>query len=102
MATMYIKKVYNELHGLDSDYGLTIPIGMDSQSGINTAQSNKETQRTKHIARRFHLIRLAVASSQIVLFKVDGKTNCANSLTKPLSTDQLALETSIDEVEVDP
>jgi hypothetical protein len=102
MATTYIKKIYNELHGLDSDHNITIPIGMDSQSAINTAQSNKETQRTKHIQRRYHFLRLAVATSQIVLFKVDGTTNCANSLTKPLSAEQLAIETKIYEVEVDP
>jgi hypothetical protein len=102
MAAMYAKKVYNELHGLNSDYQLTIPIGIDSQSAINTAQSNKETQRTKHIQRRFHFIRLAVAASQIVLFKVDGTNNCANSLTKPLSAEQLSVETKLYEVEVDP
>jgi hypothetical protein len=102
MATTYIKKIYNELHGLDSDRSITIPIGMDSQSAINTAQPNKETQRTKHIQRRSHFLRLAVATSQIVLLKVDGTSNCANSLTKPLSADQLAIETNLYEVEVDP
>jgi hypothetical protein len=102
MASYYVRKIYNEFHGLDPDYNITIPIGIDSQSAIDTANSYKETQRTKHIARRYHFVRFAIGTSQITLFKIDGTTNCANSLTKPLSADQLALEASIYEVEVDP
>jgi hypothetical protein len=30
--------VYNELHGIDPDYQLTIPIGIDSQSAVDTRQ----------------------------------------------------------------
>jgi transposase InsO family protein len=102
MAAFFIRKVYNELHGLDSDHQLTIPIGIDSQSAMDTAISYKETQRTRHFARRFHFIRLQVASSQVVLFKVDGTINCANSLTKPLPAEQLAKETEVYEVAVKP
>jgi hypothetical protein len=47
MAAFYTRKVYNELHGIDPEYQLTIPIGIDSQSAIDTAISHKETQRTK-------------------------------------------------------
>jgi hypothetical protein len=53
MASTYIRKVFNELHGRDTDYPLSIPIGIDSQSVIDTAQSTRETQRTRHIARRY-------------------------------------------------
>jgi hypothetical protein len=78
IAAFYTRKVYNELHGFDPDYQLTIPIGIDSQSVIYTAISNKGTQRTRHFSRRFHFIRIAIASSQIILFKVDGTANCSN------------------------
>jgi hypothetical protein len=54
MAATYIRKVLNELHGRDTDYTLSIPIGIDSQSAIDTAQTTRETQRTRHIARRYH------------------------------------------------
>jgi hypothetical protein len=37
-------------------------------------------------------MRFAVGCSQITLFKVDGTDNCANSLTKPLTADQLTSE----------
>jgi hypothetical protein len=79
-AAFYTRKVYNELHGIDLDYQLTIPIGIDSQSTIDTAISHKETQRTRYFSRRF----IAIASSQIILFKVDGTANCSNCLTKQL------------------
>jgi hypothetical protein len=44
----------------------------------------------------------AIDTSQIVLFKVSGTSNCANSLTKPLAVEQLASETTTYEVEVEP
>jgi hypothetical protein len=47
MAATFIRKVYNGLHGYEADHILTIPIGIDSQSAIDAAQSNKETQRTR-------------------------------------------------------
>jgi hypothetical protein len=75
MAATYIRKVFNELHVRDTDYPLSIPIGIDSQSAIDTAQSTRETQRTRHIARRYHFTRVAIGNSQIVLFKLDGSNN---------------------------
>jgi hypothetical protein len=102
MAAIYIRQVYNELHGRDGDYPLTIPIGIDSQSAIDTAQSNRATQRTRHIARRYHYIRFSIGNSLITLFKVNGATNPANSLTKPLPVEQLTIETAVYEVDVDP
>jgi hypothetical protein len=67
MASFFIRKVHNELQGIDPDYPLTIPIGIDSKSAMDTAVSYKETQRTRHFSRRF-FIRIAIASSQITLF----------------------------------
>jgi hypothetical protein len=90
----YLRKAYNELHGIDPDYQLTILIGIDTQSAIDTAISYKDTQRTRHFQRRFYFIRIAVGSSQVILFKIDGTANCSNCLTKPLPADQLATETT--------
>ena len=101
MAAYYVKKVHNELHGIDPDYNLTIPIGIDSQSALDTAESHKETQRTRHFQRRYHFLRTAVGASQIILFKVDGTANFSNCLTKPLSADRLAVETIAFEVELE-
>jgi hypothetical protein len=102
MGSYYVRKVLNELEGRDSDHPITIPIGTDSKSAIDTAQSEKETQRTRHIARRFHFVRSAVATSQIKLFKIDGTMNPADALTKPLGAEQLKKESPFFEVQVDP
>jgi hypothetical protein len=50
-----IKEVFNEILGHYSDRPLTIPIGTDSESALDTANSPKEKSRTRHITRRFHL-----------------------------------------------
>jgi hypothetical protein len=101
MAAFFVKKVHNELHGIDPDHELTIPIGIDSQSAMDTANSHKETQRTRHFQRRYHFLRTAVGSAQIVLFKVDGTANSSNCLTKPLPAQQLAAEAHVFEVDLD-
>ena len=102
MASIYQTKIYNEFEGHDSDRPITIPIGLDSKSAIDTAKSERETQRTRHIARRYHFMRICNSTSRIIMFKLDGLYNCANSMTKPLGREQLNLEASVYEVEVDP
>jgi hypothetical protein len=100
MAGTYIKKVFNEMLGYYSNRPLTIPVGTDSQSAMDTAQSPKETARTRHIARRFHFIRHCVGTGMVKLFKVQGTNNPANCLTKPMPA--LQLEANIFQTEIDP
>jgi hypothetical protein len=102
MAGSYVKKVFNEMLGHYSDRPLTIPVGTDSQSAMDTAQSPKETARTRHIARRFHFVRHCVGNGMARLFKVQGTNNPANCLTKPMSAQALQLESNIFQTEVDP
>jgi hypothetical protein len=102
MAAFYVKKVHNELHGIDPDFDLTIPLGIDSQSALDTTKLHKETQRMRRFQRRYHFLRTAVGGGQIVLFKVDGTANFANCLTKPLPAQQLLVETAAFEVALDP
>ena len=102
MGSYFVRKVYNELNGFDSDHPITIPMGTDSKSAIDTANSERETQRTRHIARRYHFVRSEVATSQVKLFKIAGTCNPADALTKPLPAEQLKKETPFFEVEVDP
>jgi hypothetical protein len=102
MAGSYLKKIINEIMGHYSDRPLTIPVGTDSQSGIDTANSPKETNRTRHIARRFHYVRHCVANGTVELFKVQGTNNPADCLTKPLAAPALQLQANVFQVEVDP
>jgi hypothetical protein len=50
MSGSYIEKVFNEMLGFYSDRPLTIPVGIDSQSAMDTVQSLKETICIRHIA----------------------------------------------------
>jgi hypothetical protein len=102
VAAMHSRKVFNEMIGRPTDAPLTIPLGLDSQSAIDTAESFKDTQRTRHIARRYHFLRFAIYNGTIRLFKISGLTNPANSLTKVLPVDKYNQETAIYQIEVDP
>jgi hypothetical protein len=102
MAGMHTKKIFNEMIGRPTDAPLTIPLGIDSKSAIDTATSFRDTQRTRHISRRYHFVRFAVHNGTIKLFKISGLSNPANSLTKVLPLEQFHRETSIYQVEVDP
>jgi hypothetical protein len=82
-----------------SDRPLTIP---DSKSAMDNANSPKETNRTRHIARRFHYVGHCVGNGTVTLFKVQGTNNTANYLTKPLAAQHLQLEAILFQVEVDP
>jgi hypothetical protein len=85
-----------------SDRPLTIPVGTDSKSAMDNASSPKETNRTRHIARRFHHVRHCVGNITVTLFKVQGTNNPASCLTKPLAAQHLQLEAILFQVEVDP
>jgi hypothetical protein len=102
MSGSYIKKVFTEMLGYYSDRPLTIPVGIDSQSAMVTAQSPKETNRTRNIARRFHYVRHCIGNGITKLFKVPGTSNPANCLTKPMPAHALQLEANIFQTEVDP
>ena len=102
LASAFLRKLYNEFQGFESDKNLTIPLGVDSQSAIDTARSNKETGRTRHIQRRFHYVRECNANGDTILFKIDGTRNCSDSLTKVLSADVLNVQAGVYQVLVDP
>ncbi|KAG7371219.1 hypothetical protein IV203_019789 [Nitzschia inconspicua] len=102
MGSAFVRKVYNEMLRHDSDRPLTIPLGIDSQSAMDTANSHKETSRTRHIARRYHYVRFAQMNSETKLFKIDGTRNPADSMTKALTAEQLNEEAAIYQTEVDP
>ena len=57
----------------------------DSTGAIAQAKEPKSHQRTKHILRRYHLVREIVDRDDIELQKIDGKENLTNLFTKTLS-----------------
>jgi hypothetical protein len=102
MSGSYIRKIYNEILGYDSDRPLSILLGIDSQSAMDTAYSGRETNRTRHIARRFHYVRLSTHNGSVSLFKVQGTNNPSNSMTKVLTVELLDQEAQVYQVGVDP
>ena len=63
-----------------------IPLLCDNNGAIAQAKEPRSHQKSKHILRRFHLIREIVARGDIVVVeKVPSTDNVADPLTKPLA-----------------
>ncbi|KAG7369264.1 hypothetical protein IV203_032007 [Nitzschia inconspicua] len=97
MGAAFIRKVYNEMLGHDFDRPLTIPLGIDSQSAMDTANSHKETIQTRLIERPYHYVRFAEMNTETKLFRINGTRNPADSMTKALKAEQFTVneETAI-------
>ena len=52
---------------------------------IAQAKEPRSHQKSKHILRRFHLIREIVARGDVVVERVSSTDNIADPLTKPLA-----------------
>jgi hypothetical protein len=78
----HTRQLFQELHGLDPDTPLTIPILTDSQSAMAMASSDRDTRRTRHIRRRYHYVRLQIAHGAHIILKIDGTLNISDIGTK--------------------
>ena len=100
MSATHYKKLYMEFMGLSMDQPLTIALGIDSKAAADIAASPKDTKRTRHIQRRYHLYREAIASGLVKQFYIPGGENWANGLTKPEVYEQLSKECEVYQVMV--
>ena len=57
----------------------------DNNGAIAQAKEPRSPQRSKHILRRFHLIRKIDVRGDVKICKVPAKDNIADPLTKPLA-----------------
>jgi hypothetical protein len=78
----HTRQVFQEMHGLDADTALTIPIFTDSQSAMAMASSDRDTRRTRHIRRRYHYVRLQISNGSHIILKIDGTLNISDIGTK--------------------
>jgi hypothetical protein len=78
----HTRQLFQELHGLDPDTPLTIPILTDSQSAMAMASSDRDTRRTRHIRRRYHYVRHQIARGAHIILKIDGTLNISDIGTK--------------------
>jgi hypothetical protein len=74
----HTRQLFQELHGLDPDTPLTIPILADSQSAMAMASSDRDTRRTRHIRRRYHHVRHQIAQGAHIILKIDGTLNISD------------------------
>ncbi|KAL6315894.1 hypothetical protein AAG906_013238 [Vitis piasezkii] len=65
-----------------------IPLLCDNNGAIAQAKEPKSHQKSKHVLRRYHLIREIIESGDVKIEKVDGKENAADPFTKALGITQ--------------
>ena len=63
----------------------------DNNSAILFSDHPTDHARTKHIKRRYHFVRKAVANKKVELVKVDTEDNLADLFTKPLSVNRFRM-----------
>ena len=57
----------------------------DNNVAITQVKEPKSHQKSKHVLRRFHLIREIVTRGDVAVERVPSEDNIADPLTKPLS-----------------
>ena len=80
---VWIKKFVEELGAVPS-VGEPLSIYCDNNGAIAQAKEPRSHQRSKHILRRFHLIREIIERGDIKICRVATEENVADPLTKPL------------------
>ena len=80
---MWLRKFIGEL-GVAPSLKHPVPLYCDSTGAIAQAKEPRAHQRTKHILRRYHLVREIVDRGDIELLKIDGKKNPADPFTKAI------------------
>ena len=78
----WFKKFIAELGVMPSD---VIALHCDNNDAIALVKEPRSHQKSKHIERRFHIIRKYVEKKIIEVQRVDSTLNVVDPLTKPLS-----------------
>ena len=81
---VWLKKFITDL-GVVPTISDPIPLLCDNNGAIAQAKEPRSHQKSKHILRRFHLIREIVARGDVVMERVPSTENVADPLTKPLA-----------------
>ncbi len=87
MATSHLKQFLEDLespYADDKKSKKPIQIFIDNRSAVDMGASFKDTQRTRHMMRRFHYVREGVESNQHVLIWIPTNAQLADIGTKIL------------------
>ena len=83
-----MKKFITELGVVPSIEG-AFPLNCDNNGAIAQAKEPRSHQKSKHIQRKYHILREYVGDGQIIVQKTPSADNVADPLTKPMSQEQL-------------
>ena len=81
---VWIRKFVSEL-GVIPSIESTVPLFCDNNGAIALAKEPRSHQKSKHIERRYHIIRELVGTGAVILQKVASADNVADPLTKALT-----------------
>ncbi len=87
MATAHLKQFLEDLElpfADDNRSKKPIQIFIDNRSAVDTGASFKDTQRTRHMMRRYHHMREGVESNQYALIWISTNAQVADIGTKIL------------------
>ncbi len=90
-GALHMRQLYQTLRGRDPDEPLTMPMFIDSSSAIAMSRNSRDTRQTRHIRRRYHYVRYAVANGDATPYKIPGELNPADVGTKNLSAATLSV-----------
>ena len=81
---LWIQKFITEL-GVIPSIELAIPLFCDNNGAIALAKQQRSHQKSKHIERRYHIIRELIGKGDVFVQKVASADNVADPLTKALT-----------------
>ncbi|WJZ98697.1 hypothetical protein VitviT2T_017207 [Vitis vinifera] len=84
---VWMKKFISEL-GVVPSIEEPIPLLCDNNGAIAQAKEPRSHQKSKHVLRRYHLIREIIERGDVKIEKIDGKENAADPFTKALGITQ--------------
>jgi hypothetical protein len=85
---VWMKKFIEDL-GVVPSIANPIEIYCDNNGAIAQAKEPRSHKRSKHVLRKFHLIREIYKRGDIEVNRVDSEDNVADQLTKPLAQAKL-------------
>ena len=81
---VWMKKFITDL-GVVPSISDPVPVLCDNNGAIAQAKEPRSHQKSKHILRRYHLIREIISRGDVSVDRVSSDDNIADPLTKPLS-----------------
>ena len=89
---VWIRKFVSEL-GVVPSASCPLDLYCDNMGAIAQAKEPRSHQKSKHILRRYHLIREIIDRGDVKICKVHTDLNVADPLTKPLSQSKFEAHT---------